>query len=64
MTTATLTPTTTSPITSQPLSNTEADTLLISAAGLEKPTKVRSGLSSRPDGDVSPRAWSRGGNVD
>lgn len=65
MTAATLTAPveTTTTTTAQPLTDREADALLIAAAGLEKTSKVRAGSPLRSS-EPAPRAWSRGGNVD
>lgn len=52
--------TTTAPAITAPLTDAEADTLLVSAAGLEKASKVKGGSRIQSQS----RAWSRGGSVD
>lgn len=55
-------PTTEAPAPAKPLTPAEQDALLLLAASTEKPSKVKAGGHTSVHG--SPRAWSRGGNVD
>lgn len=50
-------------ITAAPLTDKEADALLVTSASMEKVSKVRGGIRN-PVAVPTARAWTRGGRVD